>query len=124
MISYHVFEFTTGMYFPSISSLKAEVIPEETRAAIMTLLRIPMNLGVGVIMWHVSDIHCLVFRDSYLFLGRSFVYFNNVCYLLIHDTFRGSCCFIQVQDQTSVPTTTRVIRCHYLFSHHSPLYIL
>ncbi|CDH52201.1 major facilitator superfamily protein [Lichtheimia corymbifera JMRC:FSU:9682] len=54
VISYHVFEFTTGMYFPSISSLKAEVIPEETRAAIMTLLRIPMNFGVGVIMWHAD----------------------------------------------------------------------
>jgi hypothetical protein len=42
------------MYYPSISSLKAEAIPEETRAGVMTLLRIPMNLGVGIIMWHVS----------------------------------------------------------------------
>lgn len=41
--------------------MKAEAIPEETRAAVMTLLRIPMNLGVGIIMWHVSssrfDVH-------------------------------------------------------------------
>ncbi|KAL1929968.1 hypothetical protein VTP01DRAFT_1122 [Rhizomucor pusillus] len=55
IIAFHIFEFSTGLYYPSISSLKAETIPEETRAAIMTLLRIPMNLGVGLIMWHVND---------------------------------------------------------------------
>ncbi|CEP07653.1 hypothetical protein [Parasitella parasitica] len=46
LLAYHIFEFTTGLYYPSISSLKADAIPEETRAAVMTLLRIPMNLGV------------------------------------------------------------------------------
>ncbi|KAI8875270.1 DUF791-domain-containing protein [Backusella circina FSU 941] len=56
VLAYHVFEFSTGLYHPSISSLKAEAIPEETRAAVMTLLRIPMNLGVGIIMWHVDDL--------------------------------------------------------------------
>ncbi|KAF1805080.1 hypothetical protein V8B55DRAFT_1494628 [Mucor lusitanicus] len=55
LFAYHIFEFTTGLYYPSISSLKADAIPEETRAAVMTLLRIPMNLAVGVIMWHVDD---------------------------------------------------------------------
>ena len=57
LLAYHIFEFTTGLYYPSISSLKADAIPEETRAAVMTLLRIPMNLGVGLIMWHVSIIN-------------------------------------------------------------------
>ncbi|KAG1049124.1 hypothetical protein G6F43_008533 [Rhizopus delemar] len=51
--AYHIFEFTTGLYYPSISSLKADSIPEETRAVIMTLIRIPMNLGVGVIIWQL-----------------------------------------------------------------------
>ncbi|ORZ01335.1 hypothetical protein BCR43DRAFT_486777 [Syncephalastrum racemosum] len=54
-VAYHVFEFCTGMYYPAIASLKAEAIPEETRAAVMTLLRIPMNLGIGVIMWNVNN---------------------------------------------------------------------
>ncbi|KAI8890100.1 DUF791-domain-containing protein [Backusella circina FSU 941] len=62
IMAYHIFEFCTGLYHPSISSLKAETIPEETRAAVMTLLRIPMNLGVGAIMWHVED-----FSTSMLF---------------------------------------------------------
>ncbi|KAI9496357.1 hypothetical protein BDB00DRAFT_810124 [Zychaea mexicana] len=56
VVAYHVFEFSTGLYYPSLSSLKAEAIPEETRAAVMTLLRIPMNVGVGIIMWHVDDL--------------------------------------------------------------------
>lgn len=55
LLAYHMFEFTTGLYFPSVSSLKAEEIPEESRAAVMTLLRIPMNLSVGLVMWHVDD---------------------------------------------------------------------
>ncbi|KAI9315570.1 molybdate-anion transporter MOT2, partial [Dichotomocladium elegans] len=54
LLGFHLFEFSTGLYYPSLSSLKAKIIPEETRAAIMTILRIPMNVGVGVIMWHVS----------------------------------------------------------------------
>ncbi|RCI03949.1 Molybdate-anion transporter [Rhizopus stolonifer] len=62
IVAYHVFEFTTGLYYPSISSLKADAIPEETRAAVMTLLRIPMNLAVGVVMWHIQDMsHAVLF---------------------------------------------------------------
>lgn len=54
VVCYHVFEMSTGLYFPSMSSIKAEVIPEETRAAVMTLLRIPTNLGVGIIIWNMN----------------------------------------------------------------------
>ncbi|KAI8332907.1 hypothetical protein BC941DRAFT_435725 [Chlamydoabsidia padenii] len=55
-LAYHAFEFTTGMYYPSISSLKAEAIPEESRAAVMTLLRIPMNVSIAIIFWNVESI--------------------------------------------------------------------
>ncbi|CAO3609144.1 unnamed protein product [Cunninghamella echinulata] len=55
-LAYHAFEFTTGMYYPSISSLKAEIIPEESRAAVMTLLRIPMNVTIAIIFWNVESI--------------------------------------------------------------------
>ncbi|KAI9246382.1 hypothetical protein BY458DRAFT_446791 [Sporodiniella umbellata] len=54
VIAFHVFEFTTGVYYPSMSSLKAESISEETRSVVMTLIRIPMNFSVGVIIWQVS----------------------------------------------------------------------
>ncbi|KAI8092768.1 uncharacterized protein BX664DRAFT_328093 [Halteromyces radiatus] len=55
-LSYHAFEFTTGMYYPSISSLKADAIPEESRASVMTLLRIPMNVSIAILFWNVDVI--------------------------------------------------------------------
>jgi hypothetical protein len=62
-LAYHAFEFTTGMYYPSISSLKAEAIPEESRASVMTLLRIPMNVSIAIIFWNVSlQSHTSTFR--------------------------------------------------------------
>jgi hypothetical protein len=39
-----------------MSSLKAELIPDESRAAVMSLLRVPMNIGVCAILWQVSQI--------------------------------------------------------------------
>lgn len=68
--AYHIFEFTTGLYYPSISSLKADSIPEETRAVIMTLIRIPMNLGVGVMIWqvdYINSLSCLIFANFFFF---------------------------------------------------------
>ncbi|KAJ8653227.1 hypothetical protein O0I10_011075 [Lichtheimia ornata] len=56
LVAYHIFEFTTGLFHPSLSSLKADVIPEETRAVVMTMLRIPMNIGVGLAMWHADTV--------------------------------------------------------------------
>ncbi|ORZ04940.1 hypothetical protein BCR42DRAFT_428851 [Absidia repens] len=55
-LAYHAFEFTTGLYYPSISSLKAEEIPEESRAAVMALLRIPMNVSIAIIFWNVDTV--------------------------------------------------------------------
>jgi hypothetical protein len=54
--AFHVFEFTVGVYFPTMSSLKAEIIPDESRAGVMSLLRVPMNIGVCAILWQVSGI--------------------------------------------------------------------
>jgi hypothetical protein len=38
-----------------MSSLKAELIPDESRAAVMSLLRVPMNIGVCAILWQVKS---------------------------------------------------------------------
>ncbi|KAH8547902.1 hypothetical protein BGW37DRAFT_509126 [Umbelopsis sp. PMI_123] len=52
--AFHIFEFSVGVYFPTMSSLKAELIPGESRAALMSLLRVPMNIGVCAILWQVD----------------------------------------------------------------------
>ncbi|KAI9289358.1 hypothetical protein BC943DRAFT_314168 [Umbelopsis sp. AD052] len=54
--AYHIFEFSVGIYFPVISSLKANLIPNDSRAAVMSLLRVPMNIGVCAILWQVDSI--------------------------------------------------------------------
>ncbi|KAJ2962025.1 hypothetical protein NQZ79_g2826 [Umbelopsis isabellina] len=53
--AFHVFEFTVGVYFPTMSSLKAEIIPDESRAGVMSLLRVPMNIGVCAILWQTRS---------------------------------------------------------------------
>merc|ERR1719453_2477170 len=45
------FEFCVGVYFPTICTLKSEVVPESHRATIYNLFRAPMNLIVlGVLL--------------------------------------------------------------------------
>ncbi|RUS14178.1 hypothetical protein BC937DRAFT_94225 [Endogone sp. FLAS-F59071] len=56
LVCYHLFEFTTGLYFPSVASLRAETIPETSRAAVMALLRVPMNVAVCAILWQVDTL--------------------------------------------------------------------
>lgn len=90
--AYHIFEFTTGLYYPSISSLKADSIPEETRAVIMTLIRIPMNLGVGVMIWqvdYINSLSCLIFANFFFFLiiDRGYVHLNDVFFMRCDDLY-------------------------------------
>jgi len=48
------FEFCVGLYFPSIGSLKSELVPEEARAGVYNLYRVPLNIVVVVII--ISDL--------------------------------------------------------------------
>lgn len=48
--SFFAFEACVGTYFPSIGTIRSEILPEDHRCAIMTLFAIPLNiLVVGVI---------------------------------------------------------------------------
>merc|ERR1719198_699822 len=44
--SFLLFESTVGIYFPSMGSLKSELVPEEARAGIYNCYRVPLNLVV------------------------------------------------------------------------------
>lgn len=39
-------EFVVGLYFPTIGTLRGIYLPEEARAALMNLFRVPLNLIV------------------------------------------------------------------------------
>jgi MFS transporter, MFS domain-containing protein family, molybdate-anion transporter len=41
-----VFEIVCGVYFPAMGTMRAKYVPEETRAAIMNFLRVPLNIIV------------------------------------------------------------------------------
>merc|ERR550519_3248798 len=46
LIAFMVFELSIGMYFPSMGTLKAEVVPDSHRSTIYNIFRIPLNLIV------------------------------------------------------------------------------
>ncbi|KAF9926192.1 hypothetical protein BGZ65_007387 [Modicella reniformis] len=56
IFSFLLFEFTTGMYFPSIGTLRAQAIPEQNRTGVMAFLRVPMNFAVCAILLHVNSL--------------------------------------------------------------------
>eukprot|EP00041_Stephanoeca_diplocostata_P036717 m.1351536 g.1351536 ORF g.1351536 m.1351536 type:complete len:225 (-) comp24923_c0_seq20:3633-4307(-) len=55
------FEFSCGVYFPAIGSLRGEILPEADRAGIMGWFRVPLNLVVVVLLFasHVLSHHML-----------------------------------------------------------------
>lgn len=55
-LSFCVFEMMIGVFWPSMMALRAQVVPEEKRATIMNIFRVPLNLFVCAIMWRVSDV--------------------------------------------------------------------
>ncbi|EER17174.1 conserved hypothetical protein [Perkinsus marinus ATCC 50983] len=46
LIAFLVFETSVGAYYPSMGTLKAEIVPEAYRATIYNLFRVPLNLLV------------------------------------------------------------------------------
>merc|ERR1711957_797154 len=47
-LSFLLFELCVGMYFPMMGTVKARVVPEESRSAIYNLFRVPLN-GIVVL---------------------------------------------------------------------------
>ncbi|KAF4671760.1 Molybdate-anion transporter [Perkinsus olseni] len=46
LLSFLTFEASVGVYYPSMGTLKAEIVPESRRATIYNLFRVPLNLLV------------------------------------------------------------------------------
>merc|ERR1719387_3001648 len=45
-----LFEFCVGVYFPTIGTLKSEIVPESIRATIYNLYRVPLNAVVCMLL--------------------------------------------------------------------------
>jgi len=54
-VGFLVFEVCVGMYFPCIGTIKSEVVPEQSRAAVYNLFRVPLNgIVVSVLLANLS----------------------------------------------------------------------
>jgi len=51
--SFVLFELCCGIHFPLISTLRSRYIPEDSRSAVLNLVRIPLNLLVCIILLKV-----------------------------------------------------------------------
>lgn len=49
-MSFLMFEACVGAYFPAVSTVKSEVVPEEARAGVYNVYRVPLNLFVVLVL--------------------------------------------------------------------------
>merc|ERR1719203_1948440 len=50
-----LFEFCCGLYFPSVSTIKGQAVPESVRSTVYNLYRVPMNaIVLAVLLTNIS----------------------------------------------------------------------
>jgi len=54
-LGFLAFEVICGIYFPSIGTMRSQIVPEETRSALMNFFRIPLNLIVVLLLFRDLD---------------------------------------------------------------------
>jgi len=63
LVSFVGFEVCCGLYYPMLSTIRSKYVKEESRAAVLSLFRLPMNLVViMVLLWSSSWETRYVFR--------------------------------------------------------------
>ncbi|EDO37332.1 predicted protein, partial [Nematostella vectensis] len=66
-IGFLVFECCVGIFWPAVGTMRGKYVPEETRATIMNMFRIPLNLIVIVILLQGFPM-AIVFKCCVVFL--------------------------------------------------------
>jgi hypothetical protein len=54
LLAFCAFEVCVGIFWPSMMSMRAAYVPEELRATIINIFRIPLNAFVCVVLGNVS----------------------------------------------------------------------
>jgi hypothetical protein len=73
------FEVCCGVFFPVMGSLRGKYIPDSTRATVMNVFRLPLNIIVVAILYKVNggeDNSSLYLLCSILLLGGSWFALN------------------------------------------------
>jgi len=56
LFSFCIFEVCVGLFWPAIGTLRAKFLPEEGRATLMNMFRIPLNAIVCLILVKQGDL--------------------------------------------------------------------
>lgn len=75
ILCFFIFEVVVGIYWPSMGGIKAQHVPEEVRATIYNIFRIPLNLIVLLVLSNIGTISDdTVFGVcGFLLLGAAFM---------------------------------------------------
>ena len=55
-LAFLVFEISVGVFWPGMGTLRGKYVPEETRATMMNLFRVPLNFLVCIILLYVGSL--------------------------------------------------------------------
>lgn len=73
LLAFCVFEVCVGIFWPSMMSMRAAYVPEELRATIINIFRIPLNAFVCIVLGNVEAVPLwCMFGLCVAFLGISF----------------------------------------------------
>jgi MFS family permease len=79
MAEFCIFEVCVGVFWPTIGTLRSKHVPEDERATIMNLFRVPLNAIVCAVLYFQGDMHfstvftfCTVFHFICVGLGFAF----------------------------------------------------
>ncbi len=67
-LSFVVFEILCGIYFPAMATMRAPYIPEESRSALLTFFRVPLNIIVVVALYEDLEINTVFAMCALLML--------------------------------------------------------
>lgn len=56
LASFCLFEVTVGMFWPSLGFMRSRYVPEEVRATVMNIFRIPLNLIVVAVLINIDNL--------------------------------------------------------------------
>ena len=54
LVAFCVFEFAVGLFWPSMMKMRSQHVPEEMRATVINLFRVPLNMFVCIVLYNVS----------------------------------------------------------------------
>lgn len=80
VFAFCVFEACVGLFWPSIMKMRSAYVPEESRATIINIFRIPLNLFVCTVLYNVS----LFSTATYLGMCSVFLVLAAYCQLALH----------------------------------------